>query len=235
METHTIRIAPSILSADFSRLGEEIQAVEKAGADWIHVDVMDGHFVPNLTVGPLLVEAARRVTQLPLDVHLMILHPERYIEAFARAGADRITVHVEACPHLHRVVEQIREVGCRPGVALNPATPLEWVIPILPDLDLLLVMSVNPGFGGQQFIPRVLEKVGRARELICALDVPVLLEVDGGVKVDNARALGRQGAQVLVAGSAIFGERDPAAYEKIIRRMREEAEKGMREDETHRH
>jgi len=217
-----LQIAPSILSADFSRLGEEIQAVEKAGADLIHIDVMDGQFVPNLTVGPLMVKAARRVTNLPLDVHLMIERADALIPEFAESGSDYLTVHVEACPHLHRTVQLIKEKNVKVGVTLNPATPLALIEPILPEVDLLLVMSVNPGFGGQSFIPFVLEKVKAARRLIDAHAPHVLLEVDGGIKVDNARALRKAGADIFVAGSAIFGKRD---YAKTIAAMRTEAGK----------
>jgi ribulose-phosphate 3-epimerase len=210
-----IKIAPSILSADFSRLGEEIRDVEKAGADLIHVDVMDGHFVPNLTVGPFIVEAARKVTSLPLDVHLMIEYPERYIQEFARAGSDYIVVHVETCPHLHRTVQMIKELGKKAGVTLNPATPLSHVEVVLPDIDLLLVMSVNPGFSGQKFIPKVLDKVRQARKMIDQAGVPVELEVDGGVKVENARDLIEAGADILVSGSTIFESKD--SHETIAR------------------
>jgi ribulose-phosphate 3-epimerase len=213
--TRPLQIAPSILSADFTRLGEEIREVEKAGADLIHIDVMDGRFVPNLTVGPLVVEAARRATTLPLDVHLMI--PE-----FAEAGSDYLTVHVEACPHLHRTIQLIKEKGVKAGVSLNPATALSLIEPILPEVDLLLVMSVNPGFGGQAFIPSILEKLKAARQLIDRIAPRVALEVDGGIKVDNARALRSAGADIFVAGSAIFGKRD---YAKTIAAMRAAAAK----------
>lgn len=211
------KIAPSILSADFGRLAEEITAVEKAGADWIHIDVMDGHFVPNITIGPSVVSSLRKVTKLPFDVHLMIENPERYVETFARAGSDFITVHVEACHHLHRIVTLIRETGARAGVSLNPATPLALIEPILPDIDLLLVMSVNPGFGGQSFIGSVLPKIRRAGELVKAVAPNVLLEVDGGVTLDNARSVAEAGAEVLVAGAAVFGSSD---YGKTLAAMR---------------
>ncbi|MDX9822419.1 MAG: ribulose-phosphate 3-epimerase [Syntrophales bacterium] len=211
------KIAPSILSADFGRLAEEISAVEKAGADWIHIDVMDGHFVPNITIGPSVVSSLRKVTKLPFDVHLMIENPERYVETFARAGSDFITVHVEACHHLHRIVTLIRETGARAGVSLNPATPLALIEPILPDIDLLLVMSVNPGFGGQSFIGSVLPKIRRAGELVKAVAPNVLLEVDGGVTLDNARSVAEAGAEVLVAGAAVFGSSD---YGKTLAAMR---------------
>lgn len=211
------KIAPSILSADFGRLAEEITAVEKAGADWIHIDVMDGHFVPNITIGPSVVSSLRKVTKLPFDVHLMIENPERYVETFARAGSDFITVHVEACHHLHRIVTLIRETGARAGVSLNPATPLALIEPILPDIDLLLVMSVNPGFGGQSFIGSVLPKIRRAGELVKAVAPNVLLEVDGGVTLNNARSVAEAGAEVLVAGAAVFGSSD---YGKTLAAMR---------------
>jgi len=211
------KIAPSILSADFGRLAEEITAVEKAGADWIHIDVMDGHFVPNITIGPSVVSSLRKVTKLPFDVHLMIENPERYVETFARAGSDFITVHLEACHHLHRIVTLIRETGARAGVSLNPATPLALIEPILPDIDLLLVMSVNPGFGGQSFIGSVLPKIRRAGELVKAVAPNVLLEVDGGVTLNNARSVAEAGAEVLVAGAAVFGSSD---YGKTLAAMR---------------
>ena len=204
-------IAPSILSADFSRLGEEIAAVEAAGADWIHVDVMDGRFVPNITIGPVVVASIRKATRLPFDVHLMIESPERFIDGFAGAGADTITVHVEAAAHLHRTVAMIREKGLRAGVSLNPATPLALVEPILPDIDLLLVMTVNPGFGGQKFISGMIPKIAAAKRMIQKAAPEVLLEVDGGVHLKNIRSIADAGADVLVAGSAIFGSRDYAA------------------------
>lgn len=205
------KIAPSILSADGSRLGQEIAAVEAAGADWLHVDVMDGHFVPNLTLGPGLVASLRKTTKLPFDVHLMIETPERFIDDFAKAGADWLTVHVEAAVHLHRVVGMIRERGLKAGVSLNPATPLFLIEPILPEIDLLLLMSVNPGFGGQQFIPSALARIKQAREMIRALAPGVLLEVDGGVTLHNIRSIADAGADVLVAGSSVFGSGDYGA------------------------
>ena len=206
-----MRVAPSILSCDFSRLAEEIRAAEDGGADWIHVDVMDGHFVPNITIGPLITAAARRVTDLPLDVHLMIERPERYLEAFAGAGADVITVHQEASTHLHRTLTRIRELGARAGVALNPATSLETVREVLPMVDLLLVMSVNPGFGGQRFIDGSLDKLRRARALLDELSSEAELEVDGGVEAANAASVVQAGATVLVAGSAVYGHPRGAA------------------------
>ena len=198
-------IAPSILSADFSVLGEEIAAVEAAGANWIHIDVMDGHFVPNITMGPSVVKSLRKMTVLPFDVHLMVENPEQYIQPFAEAGSDRITVHMEALIHLHRTVSQIKELGLKAGVSLNPATPLSFVESILTDIDLLLIMTVNPGFGGQQFIKTMLSKIRQARELIDRLAPAVLLEVDGGVTLTNMPAILKAGADVLVAGASIFG------------------------------
>ncbi len=203
-------IAPSILSADGGRLGEEIAAVEKAGADWIHVDVMDGHFVPNITMGPAIIAALRKTTKLPFDVHLMIKNPDSYIESFAAAGADYITVHVEAANHLHRTVELIKKAGKKAGVSLNPATPLSSIEEILPDIDLLLIMSVNPGFGGQQFIKNSLVKIKRASEMMAELPQKPLLEVDGGVNLSNISAIAQAGADVLVAGAAVFGTADYA-------------------------
>jgi ribulose-phosphate 3-epimerase len=205
------QIAPSILSADFSRLGEEIAAVETAGADWIHIDVMDGHFVPNITIGPGLIASLRKTTKLPFDVHLMIENPEKYIDAFAKAGSDRITVHAEATGHLHRTVAMIREKDLKAGVSLNPATPLCQVEPILPDVDLLLVMTVNPGFGGQKFIEGMLSKIAAAKRMIQEIAPGVLLEVDGGVTLKNIRAIADAGADILVAGSAVFGSGDYTA------------------------
>lgn len=199
------RIAPSILSADFTRLGDQIAESEKGGADWIHVDVMDGHFVPNITIGPLIVRAARRATDLPLDVHLMIEKPERYLEAFVDAGAHVLTVHQETCPHLHRTVAQIRELGARPGVAINPATPVETLVDILPFVDLVLIMTVNPGFGGQRFIPECVPKIeSLTRRLEAAGRGDVEIEVDGGIDPQTAPAVVAAGASVLVAGSAVF-------------------------------
>jgi ribulose-phosphate 3-epimerase len=219
-----VKIAPSILSADFGRLAEEVQAVTAAGADYVHVDVMDGRFVPNLTIGPVVVAALRKATRLPLDVHLMIEDPDRYVDEFARAGADLIGVHVEACRHLHRVVQQIRAAGKRPSVTLNPATPVEQVRHVLPDVAQVLVMSVNPGFGGQAFIPNVLPKIAALRAEIAARGLAVDVEVDGGIKVDNIAESARAGAGVFVAGSAIFGEKD---YRSVITRLRAEAERAL--------
>jgi ribulose-phosphate 3-epimerase len=212
-----IKIAPSILSADFSRLGDDIQAVDRAGADYIHVDVMDGHFVPNITIGPLVVDALRKVTDKPLDVHLMIENPDLYIAEFAKAGADIITVHQEAVPHLHRTVQLIKSLGKKAGVSLNPATPVETLDVILDDLDLVLVMSVNPGFGGQSFIPSALDKIRALRQRISERGLATELEVDGGVKVDNIREVVAAGADVLVAGSAVFNTDDYAATITALR------------------
>jgi ribulose-phosphate 3-epimerase len=215
--TKKIKIAPSILSCDFSRLGDEIRAVEAAGADIIHVDVMDGHFVPNITIGPLIVEAARRSTTLPLDVHLMIENAERYVADFAKAGADYLVVHAETGYHLHRLVQQIKELKVKAGVSLNPATPLSCLDHILPDLDLVLVMSVNPGFGGQAYIPAATPKIRALRKRIDDLGLAIELEVDGGVKPENAAEVIAAGADILVAGSAVFGKKDYAAAIRGIR------------------
>ncbi len=198
------KLAPSILAADFTRLGEEIAAVEAAGVDWIHVDVMDGHFVPNLTIGPLIVRAIRPLTLLPLDVHLMIEQPERYIPAFVDAGADQLIVHVETCPHLHRTIQQIHNLGAKAGVTLNPATPLSALEEILPYVDQVLVMSVNPGFGGQSYIPASTRKIARLRQLLTDLRSPADISVDGGINPQTIRAAAEAGASALVAGSAIF-------------------------------
>lgn len=206
-----IELAPSILSADFARLGEQVALVERAGAHLIHVDVMDGRFVPNLTVGPLIVEAVRRVTRLPIDVHLMIVEPERYLDAFARAGAQLISVHLEASPHLHRTLSRIRELGCRAGIAINPATSLALLDDALDQADYVLVMSVNPGFGGQQFIPEALDKVRRLAKMIDARGLPTRIEIDGGIGLENFADVAAAGARMIVAGSAIFGAPDPAA------------------------
>jgi len=212
-----VKIAPSILSADFSRLGEEIAAIEHGGADYVHVDVMDGHFVPNITIGPLVVEAARRSTALPLDVHLMIENPDRYIPQFAEAGADILTVHQEAVPHLHRTVQLIRSLGKKAGVSINPATPVSTLEVILDEVDLILVMSVNPGFGGQSFIPSALTKIEALRQLIDRRGLAVELEVDGGVKADNIRQVAAAGADVFVAGSAVFGTADYGATIALLK------------------
>jgi len=205
------KIAPSILSADFSRLGEEIKAIEAAGADYVHIDVMDGQFVPNITIGPLIVEAVRRVTALPLDVHLMIAEPDRYIQSFAEAGADIIVVHAEATNHLHRTVQLIRSLGKRAGVSLNPATPLNLLDYVLEDLDLVLLMTVNPGFGGQSFIESCIPKIQTLRSIMDRRGIEAELEVDGGVKIDNIARIAHAGADVFVAGSAVFNSPDYAA------------------------
>jgi ribulose-phosphate 3-epimerase len=211
------KIAPSILSADFARLADEIRAVEEAGADLIHVDVMDGHFVPNFTIGPPIVAAIKRVARRPLDVHLMMTNPDDFIPEFVEAGSDYLTVHVETCPHLHRTIQSIKEKGIKAGVTLNPGTPILSVEAILSEVDLLLVMSVNPGFGGQKFIPSVMEKVKAARKMIDSHGLKVELEVDGGLKVDNVGTISSAGADIFVAGSAIFGSKD---YKETITQMR---------------
>jgi ribulose-phosphate 3-epimerase len=218
MTTRPIRIAPSILSADFSRLGAEITAIETAGADYIHVDVMDGHFVPNISFGPLVMASVRKLTTLPFDVHLMITPADPYIAAFARAGADIITVHAEAGPHLHRSLQAIKAEGKKAGVAINPATPVSALEHVIDDIDLLLVMSVNPGFGGQTFIPESLNKIRQARALIGSHDID--LEVDGGITAENARAIAAAGANVLVAGSSVYGGNDAATYASRIAAIR---------------
>jgi len=211
------QIAPSILSADFSRLGEEIKAVEKAGADLIHVDVMDGHYVPNITIGPGVVSSLRKTTSLPFDVHLMIEDPDRYIDVFVEAGSNIITVHAEAVIHLHRTVQTIKEKGVKAGVSLNPSTPLACVEEILPDIDLLLIMTVNPGFGGQKFISGMLPKIRKARELAQTRGLKMAIEVDGGVTAENIGTLAEAGADIFVAGAAIFGS---TSYSDTIARMK---------------
>jgi len=212
-------IAPSILSADFGRLADDVKAAEAAGADWIHVDVMDGHFVPNITIGPLVADAVRKATDLPVDVHLMIESPERYLEDFVKAGANRITVHQETCPHLHRTLQQIRELGALPGVALNPSTPVSTLQDVIPYVELVLIMTVNPGFGGQAFIPTSSEKIRATRELLKGAgrrDLP--LQVDGGVGPQTASTVVNAGANVLVAGSAVFGH--PGGVGEGVRSLR---------------
>ena len=212
-----VKIAPSILSADFSKLGDEIKAVEDAGADWIHVDVMDGNFVPNITIGPLVVESIRKVTSLPLDVHLMINNADQYIKDFASAGADILTVHVEACPHLNRTLQLIREQKVRSGVVLNPGTPLSSIEEVLHDIDMVLLMSVNPGFGGQKFIPSAIDKIHNLSDIMTHYEQEFELEVDGGIKADNAAEIKEAGATVLVAGTAIFKADN---YKKAIEELR---------------
>ena len=211
------RIAPSILSADFTKLGEEIKAVEDAGADWIHVDVMDGHFVPNITMGPIIVEAARQATSLPLDVHLMIENPDRFISDFISAGADLISVHAETCTHLNRTVQLIKESGAKAGAVLNPATPIQAIQWVLEDIDFVLIMSVNPGFGGQQFISNSLEKIRELKKFIQSSGLPVLIQVDGGVNKGTINDISLAGADVFVAGSAVFGSDN---YKETIRTFR---------------
>lgn len=202
-------IAPSLLAADFTRLGEEMKMVNRSEADWFHVDVMDGRFVPNITFGIFIVEAMKKMAEKPLDVHLMIVEPEKYIESFRKAGADVITVHFEACPHLHRTVHQIRETGAKAGVALNPHTPVSVLADLIEDIDLVCIMSVNPGFGGQKFIYRSLEKTRQLREMIDTANASVLIEIDGGVGLQNAESLLQAGADVLVAGSSVFSAQNP--------------------------
>ncbi|MEE9417896.1 MAG: ribulose-phosphate 3-epimerase [Desulfatiglandaceae bacterium] len=215
------KIAPSILSADFTRLGEEIREVERAGADYIHIDVMDGHFVPNITIGPMIVKAARRVTELPLDVHLMISNPDPLIDDFARAGASILTVHAETLNHIHRTIQHIRDRGVRPGLALNPATPVDVLEYVLDDLDMVLLMTVNPGFEAQEFIPEVIPKIKRLKKKIDGRGLDVDMEVDGGINPDIIGDVARAGANVFVAGSAIFYSED---YEKTIRLLRDRIE-----------
>ncbi|MBT9167153.1 MAG: Ribulose-phosphate 3-epimerase [Syntrophomonadaceae bacterium] len=210
-----VKIAPSLLSADFSRLAEEVKKVEEGGAHWLHFDIMDGHFVPNITMGPQVISSLRSQSSLFFDVHLMIEKPERYLEAFMQAGADLITVSAEACTHLHRVLQMIRDMGVKAGVALNPATPLSVLEDILSDLDLVLIMSVNPGFGGQKFIPSALPKIRRLKELLG--DRPVHIQVDGGISAETAPLVKEAGATVLVAGTAIFGEPDAVAAIKMLK------------------
>ncbi|QRK09350.1 ribulose-phosphate 3-epimerase [Archangium violaceum] len=212
-----VLVSPSLLSSDFGRLAEEVRAVEAAGADWIHVDVMDGRFVPNITLGPVVVEAIKKAATRPLDVHLMIVEPEKYVEAFAKAGADVLTVHVEACTHLHRVLQQIRHAGAKPAVVLNPATPLSAVEEVLGDVEMVLLMSVNPGFGGQSFIAPTVDKVRRLRAMLDARGLSTHIEVDGGINAETARRVVDAGADVLVAGSYVFGSKDYAAAIRSLR------------------
>ena len=214
----TVRIAPSILAGDFARLADAVARVEAGGADFVHVDVMDGHFVPNITIGIPVVKALKRVAHVPLDVHLMITNPDQYLEDFVRAGADMLTVHVEVLPHLHRTLTRIRELGARAGAAINPSTPVDSIRDVARELDHLLVMSVNPGFSGQVFIPHSVEKVAAARELLARLRSRAVIEVDGGVDATNAAALVEAGASILVAGAAVFGAADPAEATRALRR-----------------
>jgi ribulose-phosphate 3-epimerase len=216
-----IKLAPSILSADFAHLGEQIDEVARAGADYVHVDVMDGHFVPNITIGAPVVASIRRATALPLDVHLMIEHPERYISQFAQAGADIITVHVEASAHLHATIRLIKDLGAKAGVSLNPPTPLAVIEEFLPHVDLVLIMSVNPGFGGQSFMPETLPKIADMRKLLNNRELHAELEVDGGINADNAPDIVEAGADILVAGNSIFGAQE--GISEAIRRLREAA------------
>lgn len=212
------KLAPSILSADFSRLGEEIKAVEEAGADYIHIDIMDGHFVPNITVGPLVVETAKAVTTLPLDVHLMISEPDRYVQDFIKAGSDLLSVHVETCPHLQRTLTYIRELGGKPAAVLNPSTPISTLENVLDDLDMVLLMTVNPGFGGQKFIPTMLPKIKHLRKRIDEKKATIELEVDGGVTLENISQISEAGADVVVAGSAVYKSKD---CRETVRLMKE--------------
>ncbi len=216
-----IKIAPSILSADFARLGDQVAAAEAAGADYIHCDVMDGHFVPNITIGPLVVRAVRRATTLPLDVHLMIEKPERYLEEFARAGADNLTVHLETCPHIHRTIQQIKDLGVRASVTINPGTPLNTLEEILPDVEMVLLMTVNPGFGGQSFIETMPSKIARLRAMIESRGLDADIQVDGGVNLKTVARVVSAGANVLVAGAAVFAA--PEGIELAIRQLRRAA------------
>ena len=218
------KIAPSILSADFTRLGDEIRDVEHAGADYIHIDVMDGHYVPNITIGPMIVEAVKRSTRLPLDVHLMISNPDQYISVFRQSGADIITVHAEAVDHLHRSIQSIKEVGARTGISLNPATPLQVIEYVLGELDMVLLMTVNPGFGGQEFISEVIPKITRLRGMIKERGLNTEIEVDGGINLDTIGLASAAGANIFVAGSAIFHSKD---YSRTIRMMRDRIAKGI--------
>jgi ribulose-phosphate 3-epimerase len=213
----TIRIAPSLLSVDFARMADELAMIEAAGADWLHVDVMDGVFVPNLSFGVKVIETVRKLTTLPLDVHLMTIEPEKYFDSFAKAGANGLTIHVETAPHLHRQLMRIKEVGCLAGATMNPSTSLDTVREVAGDLDLLLIMSVNPGFGGQKFIAQSVDKIRRARQLLDSVRSPAILEVDGGIARDTIHACFHAGADTFVAGNAIFSAADPAAEVAVLR------------------
>ncbi|HZJ82904.1 MAG TPA: ribulose-phosphate 3-epimerase [Clostridia bacterium] len=217
-----IKIAPSILSADFSRLGEQVEMLDRGGADYIHIDVMDGHYVPNLTFGPIVVKALRDRTKIPFDVHLMMTNPMDFIDDFVEAGADNITVHAEVLPHLHGAIQQIKAKGVKASISLNPSTPLSLLDYVLDDIDMILVMTVNPGFGGQKFIPAALEKIRKLRQNIKTRGLDVDIQVDGGISLDNIKDVAQRGANVFVAGSAIFSAQDP---KRMIERMREEAQK----------
>ena len=220
-----IKIAPSILAANFSKLAEEVKEVEQAGAKFIHIDVMDGHFVPNITMGPIVVEALRPVTKLPLDVHLMINNPDEFIESFAKAGADYITVHVEACPHLHRTIQLIRSFGVKPGVVLNPHTPIESIQHVLEDIDLVLFMTVNPGFGGQKFIHSVIPKIKQLADMIKEKDLAIEIEIDGGINAETIIPCAQAGATIFVAGSAIYSKEDRS---KALQDIQQAGERAIR-------
>ncbi len=224
----TVRLAPSILTADFAALGDAVRTLERGGADLVHVDVMDGHFVPNITVGPLVVRALRRVTDLPLDVHLMISEPDRYVDAFAEAGASMISVHVEVLPHLHRTIEHVRSLGVQAGVVLNPSTPVGAIEEMAADVDYVLVMSVNPGFGGQRFIPRSLAKVRAVRALLDAAGSRAPIEIDGGIDHTNIARVVEAGVEIVVAGNAIFSQPDPAGAVRDLREAARAAAEGAR-------
>lgn len=219
MKSATVRIAPSLLSADFGKLAEDLAMLEDGGADALHVDIMDGVFVPNLTFGAKVIETCKRLTKLPLDCHLMVVEPEKYFDSFAKAGADTLTIHVEAAPHLHRQVRRIKDLGVKAGASLNPSTSLETITEIAADLDLLLIMSVNPGFGGQTFIPSSVHKVARARHILDAANSPALLEVDGGIARDTIASCWRAGADTFVAGTSVFSAQDPKAEIAALRAL----------------